>query len=162
MVLVDTPPDLGFLMTTALIAADWYLIPVFPSGYDLRGLEALLHTAQKVRERYNPGLRLLGVLLGNADARARLDADIRPELARRFGPGVVFGTVIGRSVRHREATLSGLTVLEHAGGQQATMQFLALADEVVGRLGRVAEGAAGAGAEEPGEEGVGTEEMAHG
>ncbi len=70
MVLVDTPPDLGFLMITALIAADWFLIPVFPSGYDLRGLEALLHTAAKVRERYNPGLRLLGVLLGNADARA--------------------------------------------------------------------------------------------
>ena len=30
VVLVDTPPDLGFLMTTALIASGWFIIPVFP------------------------------------------------------------------------------------------------------------------------------------
>jgi chromosome partitioning protein len=28
---------LDFLMTSALIAADWYVAPVFPSGYDLKG-----------------------------------------------------------------------------------------------------------------------------
>ncbi len=34
-VIIDTPPELGFLLTTALIAADWFVLPTFPSGYDL-------------------------------------------------------------------------------------------------------------------------------
>src|SRR3954468_22599527 len=58
IVVIDTPPELGFLMTTALIASDWYMIPVFPSGYDLKGLETLWRNVEKVKTRYNPDLRL--------------------------------------------------------------------------------------------------------
>ncbi len=134
VVLIDTPPELGFLMTTALIASDWFIIPVFPSGFDLRGLESLLRNVQKVQERYNPGLYMLGVLLGNSDSRAKLDADIRTMLIKDFGPARVFDTPIGRSVRHREATVNGRTIFEHADNQQAAEQFLALSREVVSRL----------------------------
>lgn len=145
VILIDTPPDLGFLMTSALIAADWFLIPVFPSGYDLRGLESLLQNAQKVRERYNPTIRLLGVLLGNTDARAKLDAGIYQELGRQFSVEHVFRTTVNRSVRHREATVYGRTIVEHAGGQQPAEQYATLAREVVGRL--TAQDAAPAGQE---------------
>ena len=41
-------------MVSTLVAADWFIIPVFPSGYDLKGLELLMRTVNKVRERYNP------------------------------------------------------------------------------------------------------------
>lgn len=134
VVLIDTPPDLGFLMTTALIAADWYIIPVFPSGYDLKGLETLTRTVEKVQKRYNPRLRLLGVLLGNYDTRAKLDNDIHRMLARKFGDDLVFHTTINRSVRHREAPVYSRTIFEHAPGEQAAEQFLALTHEVLGRL----------------------------
>lgn len=134
VVLIDTPPELGFLMTTALIASDWFIIPVFPSGFDLRGLESLLRNVQKVQDRYNPGLHMLGVLLGNTDSRAKLDSDIRAMLVKDFGQGIPFHTPIARSVRHREATVNGRTIFEHADNQQAAEQFLSLSREVVLRL----------------------------
>ena len=134
VVLIDTPPELGFLMTSALIASDWYIIPVFPSGFDLQGLQALLKICDKVTQRYNPDLFMLGVLLGNSDARAKLDADIRKMLVNDFGKSYVFETAIHRSVKHREATVHNQTIIEHAGGQQPAEQFLALAREVVTRL----------------------------
>ena len=134
IVIIDTPPDLGFLMTTALIASDWHIIPVFPSGYDLKGLETLWRTVEKVRERYNPGLRLLGVLLGNFDARPKLDSDIQKMLAQKFGQQIMFSTVIHRSVKHREACVFGRTIFEHAPGQQAAEQYQSLAREVLSRL----------------------------
>jgi chromosome partitioning protein len=137
IVLIDTPPDLGFVMTTALIAADYYLIPVFPSGYDLKGLETLLGTAEKVQQRLNPELQLLGVVLGNIDGQARLDADIRQMLQEKFGPGRVFATGINRSVKHREAPVHGRTIFEHAAGTPAAQQFAELAAEVAGRLEKV-------------------------
>ena len=76
-------------MTTALIASDWYIIPVFPSGYDLKGLETLWRTVEKVKQRYNPNLQLLGVLLGNFDSRPKLDADIQRMLSQKFGGQLV-------------------------------------------------------------------------
>lgn len=137
-VIIDTPPELGYLLTTSLIAADWFIIPVFPSGYDLKGLESLTKTIEKVTKRYNPRLRLLGVLLGNYDPRAKLDRDIQKMLAGMFTEDLLFQTVIGRSVKHREATVYGKTIFEHASNEPASQQFNAIAKEIVDRIGRVA------------------------
>jgi chromosome partitioning protein len=134
VVFIDTPPDLGFLMTTALIAADFFIIPVFPSGYDLKGLETLMRTIEKVQKRFNPGLRLLGVLLGNYDTTAKLDSDIHTMLSRKFGKQLIFDVKINRSVKHREATVYGTTILEHAPGAQPAAQFITLVNEVATRL----------------------------
>ena len=134
VIFIDTPPDLGFLMTTALIAADFFIIPVFPSGYDLKGLETLMRTAEKVQKRFNPGLRLLGVLLGNYDTTAKLDSDINNMLSRKFGKQLVFDVKINRSVKHREATVYGRTIFEHAPDGQPAAQFVALVNEIAARL----------------------------
>ena len=134
VVFIDTPPDLGFLMTTALIAANAFIIPVFPSGYDLKGLETLMRTIEKVQKRFNPGLRLLGVLLGNYDTTAKLDSDIHNMLSRKFGNQLIFDVKINRSVKHREATVYGRTIFEHAPEGQAAAQFAALVNEVATRL----------------------------
>jgi chromosome partitioning protein len=133
VVVIDTPPSLDFLMVSTLVAADWFIIPVFPSGYDLKGLELLMRTVAKVRERYNPSLRLAGVLLGNYDRTATLDKDIHNMLKKRFGEEVVFNTTIGRSVRMRDATVRGLTIFELPEAQAQAQQFLNLIHEMLNR-----------------------------
>lgn len=133
VVVIDTPPSLDFLMVSTLVAADWFIIPVFPSGYDLKGLELLMRTVSKVRERYNPGLRLAGVLLGNYDRTATLDREIHQMLKKRFGDDVVFNTTIGRSVRMRDATVRGVTVFELPDAQTQAQQFLTLIHEMLNR-----------------------------
>jgi chromosome partitioning protein len=134
VVLIDTPPDLGFIMTTAMVASDYFLIPVFPSGYDLKGLETLSGTADRIQKRLNPGLQLLGVVLGNMDGSARLDSDIRKMLQNKFGEERVFKTAISRSVKHREAPVHGRTIFEHASGTPAAAQFGELSKEVAEKL----------------------------
>lgn len=133
VIIIDTPPSLDFLMVSTLIAADWFIIPVFPSGYDLKGLELLMRTIAKVRERYNPGLRLAGVLLGNYDRTASLDRQIHEMLKKRFGEEVVFGTTIGRSVRMRDATVRGQSIFEMPEAQAQSEQFLTLIHEMLNR-----------------------------
>ncbi|MEM6315651.1 MAG: ParA family protein [Planctomycetota bacterium] len=133
-IIIDTPPELGFLMTTALIAADWLLIPTFPSGYDMKGLTDLARTAEKVRHRFNPDLELIGVLLGNFNHVAKLDKDLYENLKQTFGEGVLFETTINTSVRHREATVYNRTIFEHAPNQPASKQFAQVAGELLGRI----------------------------
>lgn len=128
-VLLDTGPDLGFALTTALIAADFYLIPMVPSAFDISGLKMLLKAASQIRERYETSLSLLGVLLCQVKG-TKLDRDIRSLLAETFGEGV-FTTEIQNSVKFREATFHGLSILEHAEEEGAARSYLALADEVL-------------------------------
>ncbi len=64
-------------------------MPAFPSGYDLKGLEVLTRTIEKVRKQYSPKLNLAGVLLGNYDRATSLDKQVHDPL-RRFPPALVF------------------------------------------------------------------------
>ncbi len=136
IVIIDTPPNLDFLMTTALVAADWFIIPVFPSGYDLQGLETLTKTIAKIREKFNPDLSLAGVLLGNFDKSTKLDPQIHKLLTQRFGENAVFQTTIGRSVRMRELTVNHRTVFEHEPAQPQAEQFYALVKEMINRASK--------------------------
>ncbi len=133
-VIIDTGPELGLMMTTALIAADYYLIPMIPSGYDLKGLKLLMKAVNQIRERYQPNLELLGVLLSKVKG-TKLDEQIRDILSAAFEEGDLMKTEIADSVRHREATLYGVSIHEHAPGQAASMQYLSLADEILDRVG---------------------------
>lgn len=133
VVIIDTPPSLDYLMISTLIAADWFIIPLFPSGYDLRGLETLMRSVAKVRERYNPELRLAGVLLGNYDRTTTLDSDIHQKLKQQFGENITFNTTIGRSVRMRDATVRGQTIFEIPEAQAQAQNFVTLVSELLNR-----------------------------
>lgn len=134
-IFIDTGPELALLMTTALIAADYYLIPMNPSAFDLKGLKLLLKAAGQIREVYNRDLSMLGVFLTRTKY-SKLDADIRLLLQASLKEGDMLTTEIADSVKHREATLYGLSIHEHAKGESASTQYLAMADELLERMGK--------------------------
>jgi len=132
-ILIDTPPRLGFELTTALLSANAYLVPVFASRYDTDGLTRLTTTVKKVRQHANKALRILGVLLGNFDPNTTLHKEVRETLKKTFGDHL-FSTVIHRSIKHAEATFEKQTIFEHAPGHQAATQFEELTAEVLDRI----------------------------
>jgi chromosome partitioning protein len=67
-----------------------------------RGTDDLLETIEKVRQRPNPALRILGVVITMHDKRTALARDIREQIQKVFG-GKVFDTVIAKSVRLEES-----------------------------------------------------------
>ena len=133
VVLIDTPPALDFLTTSTMIASDWLILPVFPSGYDLDGLRKLKEMRRKVTERYNARLRVLGVLLGNKHNTTNLDQQIYGMLLESFR-NLLFRTCISATVRHRECTIYGKSILEQEPDGNAAAEFRMLAREVIARL----------------------------
>lgn len=134
-IIIDTPPKLEYEMTAALFAADWYLIPVFPGKYNVDGLAQLTANVQKIRQRGNARLRLLGVVLGQFDARTVLHRDIYQKLLAKF-PDHLCQTVIGHTVKHEEATFRRETIYEYVPRDPATTQFANLTKELLERLTR--------------------------
>lgn len=61
-IIIDTPPGLGWLLTNALVAADYVVVPVETSAYGLDGLVQTELTLTRVKKRINRGLQILGIL----------------------------------------------------------------------------------------------------
>jgi len=136
IILVDCPPALGLLTINGLVAADWALISSEAQYFALQGVEGALEVIEQAREFYNPDLEWLGVLLNIADMRTVHSRQAYAQLKEHF-PDKVFETVIRSSIAYAESAEKGTSILDHRPDLGA--DYLALADELLGRIGLEAE-----------------------
>jgi chromosome partitioning protein len=130
--LLDCPPSLGPVSVNALVAADRAIVPVQAEYLALEGLVQFLETLGMIRRELNPALEVSGLLITMHDERTRLAQDVESELREHF-PGMVFDTVIPRSVRVAEAPSYGLPVTEHSPRSRGSDAYRALAKELASR-----------------------------
>ena len=129
-IVIDCPPSLGLLTLNALTAADRVLVPLQCEFYALEGLAHLLRTVKLVRDRLNPRLEILGIVLTMFDGRTSLALQIREEVRRHF-PGQIFETIIPRNVRLTEAPSYGRPVMLHDLRSNGSIAYLELTREVL-------------------------------
>ena len=134
MILIDTPPTLGIMTVNALVAATHLLIPIQASYYALEGTDDLLETLERIRQRPNPDLQLLGVLITLFDRRTNLAKDIYRQVCQVFGDKV-FKTVIGKNVRLEESPAYKETIFTYAPDSSGAAEYERLAREVLHRVG---------------------------
>ncbi len=132
MTLLDCPPSLGPVSVNALVAADRVIVPVQAEYLALEGLVQFLETLGLIRRELNPQLEVSGLVVTMHDERTRLAQDVEAELRDHFD-GMVFKTVIPRSVRVAESPSYGLPVTEHAPSSRGATAYRALAEELVAR-----------------------------
>jgi chromosome partitioning protein len=132
IVIIDTPPSLGFLTINALTAAGEVLIPVQCAFLAMKGLQQLLRTVEGVRERANPDLAILGLLLTMYDARTVHADEVKGRLLHHFGDQV-FDTVIPRTVAFDYATVAAMPLVQFRPDSPGADAYRALAQEVLAR-----------------------------
>jgi chromosome partitioning protein len=132
LLLLDCPPSLGLLTVNALVAADFALMSSEAEYFSLQGVEQALSVIELARDSLNPDLEWLGVVLNIADMRLVHSREAFDQLREGFDDKL-FETVIRRSVRYAESAERGRSIIDHAPALGA--DYLALADEVLGRLG---------------------------
>jgi chromosome partitioning protein len=81
-ILIDTPPGLGPLSSMAMIAGQWVIVPARPADFDVGGAVKIADLIEGDLARFNPDLRILGVLVGQVDRRWNLGHDTRCALKR--------------------------------------------------------------------------------
>ncbi len=132
-VVIDCPPALGLLTINALVAATHLLIPIQSSYFALEGTDDLLETIEKVRQRPNPELRILGVVITMHDRRTALGRDIREQIGKVFGDKV-FKTVISKSVRLEESPAYRESIFTFAPDSSGATEYYSLCEEVMDRV----------------------------
>jgi len=131
-IIIDCPPSLGLLTLNSLAASDSVLIPVQCEYFALEGLGQLLNTINIVKQHYNPGLTIEGVLLTMFDVRLRLSQQVADEVKKYFGDKV-FKTIIQRNVRISEAPSFGKPVILYDAISTGAKNYIQLAAELLER-----------------------------
>jgi chromosome partitioning protein len=131
--LIDCPPSLGLLTLNALAAADTLLVPLQCEFFALEGLSQLLQTVERVQQRLNPDLGIIGIALTMFDRRNNLTDQVADDVRSCLG-NLVFETTIPRNVRLSEAPSHGLPALVYDHSCPGSRAYIALARELIGRL----------------------------
>ena len=132
VILVDCQPSLGILTVNALTASHGVLIPLECEFFALRGVALLIETIDKVRDRLNPSIELDGVLATMYDPRTLHSREVLERVVEAFGDDVL-ETVIGRTVKFPDASVSGKPITEYAPEHAAAQAYLRLARELIAR-----------------------------
>ncbi len=130
---IDCPPSLGLLTLNALCAADTLLVPLQCEFFALEGLSQLLQTVERVQQRFNPDLGIVGIALTMFDRRNRLTDQVSEDVRSCLG-SLVFESVIPRNVRLSEAPSHGLPALIYDHNCVGSRAYMALARELITRL----------------------------
>ena len=133
-ILIDCPPSLNLLTLNALSAAHSVLVPLQCEFFALEGLSLLLRTIDRVRENFNPGLSIQGVVLTMYDRRNNLSDQVAEDV-RGFMGEKVYRTVIPRNVRISEAPSHGKPALLYDYKCPGSQAYIKLASEMLRRGG---------------------------
>ena len=131
-VIIDTPPTLGQILTTVLLASTHMLIPVSAHPLAQDGLQYLMHTFKQVCG-LNPRLKLLGIVSTMFDTRTTVSAESHKMIQQKFGD-LVFDTMIHTNVKIAESPSYNRPVQLYAPNSRAAMLYAGLTDEILARL----------------------------
>ncbi len=130
VIFLDCPPTLGILTVNALVAARSILVPVQCEYYAMEGLSRLVGNIERVRQSFNPDLKLEGIVLTMFDARNTLARQVVEQVREHF-KDAVYSTVIPRNVTLAEAPSYGRPAMLYNVASAGAQAYLSLAKEFV-------------------------------
>ena len=104
-IIIDTPPNLGFLTINAMVASDTVLVPIQTEFFAIQGLSMILDLAKAISEGLSQDLKLK-YLLTMYDARTKMGKEVITRVRELLGEDV-FEVVIPRSIKLAEAPSYG-------------------------------------------------------
>lgn len=130
VILIDCQPSLGLLTVNALTASHGVIIPLICEFFALRAVALLVDSIEKVQDLLNPDLEITGVLATMFDARTIHSKEVLARIIDAFGDKV-FDTVIKRTVKFPDATVSAEPILSYASNHTGAQAYRQVARELI-------------------------------
>lgn len=131
VILIDCPPSLSVLTLNALTAAQEVLIPLQMEVLTLQGLDQIMNTVKKVKNIFNPKLKIKGVVVVMFDVRRKLSQEVLEYLQENVKEKI-FRSHIRLNVKLAEAPSFGKSVLDYDASSNGARDYMALAEEYMG------------------------------
>lgn len=131
-ILIDTPPSLNLLTLNALTASDGVVIPVQPEFFSLEGIVKIRDSIAEIRERWNPALRISGILVTQVNSRRKLTEEVLAMLRGEFEE-LVFATMIHENSAVAESSGHARSVQDYAPASKGALDYRAFGKEFLKR-----------------------------
>ena len=131
-IIIDNPPSINLLTLNALSCADEVLVPLQTEFFSLEGVGKIRETIDMVRDRWNPTLRIGGLLPTIVDSRKRLSTEVLQTLEDHY-PNTIFKTRIRDNTKLAESSGHGKTIFNYAPSSPGAEDYRSLADEILSR-----------------------------
>ncbi len=133
VVLVDTPPTLGYLSLAPLVASDHIVIPCEAHALALPGVASVIASIERARRQINTRLELLGIVACRVNATIHT-REVVAQLRAQFGAAVLEHAV-RESIRITEAPALRMPITAYAPTSPVANDYREVAGELLGRLG---------------------------
>ena len=128
-IVIDAPPSLGLLSMNSLAAADYLIVALQCEYLAMEGLGQIMNVVEQLREAgVSDTLEIGGIVMTMYDSRTNLSKQVLGEV-KNYLPGLVFNTLIPRTVRLAEAPSFGKTIFEYAKWNEGSFAYDRLAKE---------------------------------
>ncbi len=134
-IVVDTPPSAGAMTLNALVAADWVLIPMELTKMGVDGLRETLAVVEKVRRRYNPDLRIVGIAPNRCDFRRTETNDIYRFMRQQYKDLVLLPVSERAQIAYAASMRRDIFSQLGRTQDQAVIEMGRLVDAVARRMG---------------------------
>ncbi|MGK7898073.1 MAG: ParA family protein [Xenococcus sp. (in: cyanobacteria)] len=131
-ILIDCPPSLGLLTLNALVAAQKIIIPVQTQYFSLRGMDQLLNTVKKVRNRLNPQLTIAGLLPTMYNKKTKHSQECLQNIKENY-KDLVFESVIPFTVKLQDSVLASVGITQYQPHSEAAKAYRNLVKEIYGK-----------------------------
>ncbi len=129
-IVIDCPPSLGALTVNALVASDFYLIPMQGENFAYVGLNEILQLTAKIKKRLNPDLELAGILLSKFDHRTKFAQMVYAKLQQNTNLKLL-KSHIRQDVTLMECAAFGKNIFAYAPESRGAKDFDALCQEIL-------------------------------
>lgn len=131
-IIIDCGLKYELLTVNALSAADYCIIPVQAHFLASEGIPEVLELVRSVRAKFNPALKIAGILITMYQSRPQLCENIRESVVDVYGTEInVFPHPIEYSIKLAEAPATGQSILVYRPRNPAAVSYRHLAEEVL-------------------------------
>ncbi len=132
-IIIDCGLQHELLTVNALSASDYCIIPVQAHFLASEGIPNVLELVKAVQKRFNPALKIAGILLTMYQSRPQLCQSVKASVRDVYGETFhVFQRPIEYSIKVAECPAAGQSIFEYAPRNAAAESYRSLAEEVLG------------------------------
>lgn len=132
-ILIDTPPSLGILTQSALIASNFVFIPTPPEFMPTNGLSKQLDSLESFKKTNDLNFEIKGVFIARYDQRKNLNKDITIAIKQQLGD-LAMKTMIRENVSLAETSGIHTDIFSYAARSHGAEDYNNLTDEILERI----------------------------
>ncbi len=131
-ILIDCPPSLDILTSSALVASNSVVLPVQPEEHAVKGLKNVFNLIEQMKD-LNNRIQVEGILFTLVTLNTTLHKSYMEAITTGMSHIRVFDTLIRRSISIPEATSTKQSIIDYDINSNGAKDYLSFAEEIIGK-----------------------------